>query len=111
MHKLFLVAPLVLVLTGAVAPSLAQPAKDTNPAAAERRVDKSSPQLMTGKVTQVDAKAKTFTIMSKGKEYRFTFQKIEALPKVGAVVDVTYSGTPDGPMEAINLNSSKSNVY
>jgi hypothetical protein len=79
-----------------------------------RTVDKASPKLITGKVSQVDPKTRTFTLQAKGKEYRFTFQKIEMeLPKVGAIVDVTYTGVLGGaePAQSINLNSSRSNIY
>jgi hypothetical protein len=82
------------------------------PATGEKTVDKASPKLMTGTVTQVNEKERTFTLVSKGKEYRFTFQKLEWPLKVGAVVDVTYTGTLGGskPVESINLNSSRSNI-
>ena len=83
------------------------------PATGEKTVDKASPKLMTGKVTQVNEKERTFTLVAKGKEYRFTYLKIEWPLKVGEVVDVTYTGTPGGPKpaEASNLNSSRSNIY
>ena len=57
-------------------------------------------QLLRGKAVAAD-----------GKEYKFTFQKIEGV-KVGSVVDVTYTGTLGGPKPAMasNLNLSKSNI-
>ena len=76
-------------------------------------VDKASPKLITGKVSQVDPKTRTFTLQAKGKEYKFLFPKGGAQPKVGAVVDVTYTGAVGGaePAQSINLNSSRSNIY
>ena len=79
-------------------------------AAGEKTVDKASPKLMTGKVLEIQA-GKTFTVMSNGKVVTFNAAKLKALPKVGEIIDITYTQTPGGPMEAINLNSSKSNIY
>jgi hypothetical protein len=83
------------------------------PAASERRsLDKASPILMlTGKVTQVDPAARTFTVAAKGKLVTFRGGNLKSLPKPGDVVDIRYADTPGGPAEAINLNSSKSNAY
>ena len=103
----------VAVVAGTVFAGMvpAQP-RTGKPAATEMRAaDKASPRLMTGKATQVDASARSFTIVVKGKEQRFAAANGVALPKVGDVVDVTFTGAPGGPMEAINLNSSKSNAY
>jgi hypothetical protein len=64
------------------------------------------------RITQINAKDKVFTAAAAdGKEYRFTFQKIEGW-KVGSVVDVTYTGSLNGPSpaRASNLNLSKSNI-
>jgi hypothetical protein len=66
--------------------------------------------LMTGKVTQVDDKAKTFTVMSKGKAVTFGAAKLKSLPNVGETVDITYTRTPSGALESANINRSKSNV-
>ncbi len=60
---------------------------------------------------EINEKPKIFTaVAADGKEYRFTFQKLEGL-KVGAVVGITYTGTLGGPkpVMASNLNLSKSN--
>lgn len=66
---------------------------------------------MTGKVTQVDEGAKSFTVMVKGKSFTFDAMELKAAPKVGETMDVTYTKTtPNGPFKAINLNSSRSNV-
>ena len=86
--------------------------KATSPAgpAVERSVDKASPILMmTGRVTQVDGNAKTFTVMAKGKQHTFVVNNFKALPKVGEVVDVTYAGTTGGTLQATTVKSSKSN--
>lgn len=78
--------------------------------AAEKRIDKVSPTLMmTGKVTQVDGNKKTFTIMAKGKQHTFVANNFKTMPKVGENVDVTYTGTSGGPMQATTVKSSKSN--
>ena len=77
--------------------------------------DKASPKLITGKVSQVDQKTRTFTLKGKGKmpAYKFFFPKTGGPPKVGDVVEVTYTGTLGGaePAQATNLNSSRSNIY
>jgi hypothetical protein len=75
-----------------------------------RQAGKASPKLMTGKVTQVDASAKSFTIVAGGKSATFSAARLKALPAIGDVVDVTYVVTPGGAMEASNLDLSKSNV-
>jgi len=74
------------------------------------RAQKAAPQVMTGKVTQVDARAKRFTIMARGKSLTFSAEGLKALPKIGDSIDVTYVVTRGELMKAINLNLSKSNV-
>jgi hypothetical protein len=99
------------VLLGAVDTALAAD-KAAPPASpvAERSVDKASPILMmTGRVAQVDGNAKSFTLMAKGKQHTFVVNNFKALPKVGDVVDVTYTGTTGGPMRATTVKGSKSN--
>ena len=70
-----------------------------------------SPKSITGKVSHVDPKAKTFTLTAKGKAYQFVCPKGGAQPKVGDIVDVTYTGTPGGsePAQATTIKGSKSN--
>jgi hypothetical protein len=88
--------------------------KTATPAApaAAKKTDKASPELtMTGKVTEVNMTAKTFTVISKGKSVTFAAAKLKALPKVGEIIDITYTQTPGGPAESSNLNSSRSNIY
>jgi hypothetical protein len=70
------------------------------------------PQVMTGKVLRVNPKEQTFTIMTKGKEVTFSAEKLKGpLPKVGEILDITYTQTPGGPLKSIALNSSRSNIY
>jgi hypothetical protein len=90
-------------------------AKTNQPAPSEAKsLDKASPKLMmTGKVTQVDAATKTFTVIAKGKPVTFHGGNLKSLPKPGEVIDITYTENPNGPGEvgSINLNSSRSNIY
>jgi hypothetical protein len=72
------------------------------------RVDK-APKLMTGTVTQVNPTANTFTVMAKGKAVTFAAAKLKALPNVGEILDITYTETPGGSMEATTVKGSKSN--
>ena len=104
MNALLTVTMLVL-LVAAPGLSAAQQGAEEMP-----RVVKAAAQQITGKVTQVDAKAKTFTVVSQGKTFTISAAKLRALPKVGDIVDVTYTVTPGGLLEASNLNLSKSNV-
>jgi hypothetical protein len=76
--------------------------------AAAKKTDKASPELMmTGKVTKVGGNS--FTIEARGKQYTFVANNFKTMPKVGAMIDVTYTGTPGGPMQATTVKSSKSN--
>lgn len=86
-------------------------AKSTESNPSEQTMEKASPKLMTGKITQIDKDGKTFLIVSNGKQYRFSYGKIEWSYKVGQIVDVNYVVNPGGQMEATNLNSSRSNRY
>ena len=68
--------------------------------------------LTITQITQTDEQTRVFTATdADGKAYRFSYQKPGEL-KVGAVVDVTYTGTLGGPKPAMasNLNLSKSNI-
>lgn len=77
--------------------------------AMEKRIDKASPELMmTGKV--VKAGGNSFTIEAKGKQHTFVANNFKTLPKVGAIVDVTYSATPGGALQATTVKGSKSNT-
>ena len=86
----------------------AEPTKD-NPS--QQTMEKTSPKLMTGKITHVDKNGQTFLIVSNGKQYRFSYGNIERIYKVGQIVDVNYVVNPGGQMEATNLTLSKSSHY
>lgn len=64
--------------------------------------------LVTGKVTKVSEKDKTFAV-----EVTFSAKNLNApLPEVGKIIDVTFNPTtPGGPLEATTINGSKSNNY
>jgi hypothetical protein len=65
-----------------------------------------SPNVITGKLTSVNAKDKTFAV-----EVKFSAAKLSKFPTVGVMFDITYTDTPVGqPLEASNLNLSKSNI-
>lgn len=66
---------------------------------------------MTGKVIRDNQSGKTFTVMAEGKEVTFSAAKLKALPKVGEIIDITYTATPGGPMEATTINTTKSNTF
>lgn len=86
-------------------------AKSTQSNPSEQTMEKASPKLMTGKITQIDNNGRTFMLASGGKHYRFSYEKIELAHKLGHIVDVTYVVQPGGQMEATSLNSSKSSHY
>ena len=65
---------------------------------------------MTGKVTQVNPTAKTFTVMAKGQAVTFTAANL-TLPKVGEILDITYTETPGGTKKATTINSTKSQTF
>jgi hypothetical protein len=58
---------------------------------------------MTGNVTGVDDGAKTFTVMANDKVVTFHGSKLKGLPKVGDIIDITYTRTTGGPMEATTM--------
>jgi hypothetical protein len=66
-------------------------------------------QQMTGKVIRLSGS--TFAVLSGGKEVTLSAAKLKALPKVGQILDVTYTQTPGGPLEATTVTTSKSNSY
>ena len=69
--------------------------------------DKASAKLLKGKVTEVNNQANTITLA-----VVFSAAKLSKLPTVGQIVDITYIEPPGGggPLEASNLNLSKSNI-
>jgi hypothetical protein len=82
------------------------------PAAEAKNSAHAMETMMTGTVTQVNEKAKTFTVMANGKEVTFSAKEMRALPAVGDVIDITYTQTPGGPLVATSnccVRGSKSN--
>jgi hypothetical protein len=78
-------------------------------------VNKGPPKLMkiTGKIIEVDEKAKTIKVMSDGKEVTLNAAKLTKLPKVGEVHDISDVQSSGGPPEALtnnNLNGSRSSI-
>ena len=104
----------VLVFASLASVAVADKKPTPKPTAAPARAKDSAAMssIRNMRITQINEKDKVFTAAAPdGKEYRFTFQKIEGW-KVGSVVDVTYTGTLGGPKPAMasNLNLSKSNI-
>lgn len=89
---------------GDLKPTPAPPAKAARVLTQQGRVD--NPPI-TGKV--ISLSGNTFTVMSKGKKVTFSGSQLRALPKVGETIDISYSQTPGGPLEATTVKSSKSN--
>ncbi|MGH9441581.1 MAG: hypothetical protein ACRD16_04860 [Thermoanaerobaculia bacterium] len=87
------------------------PAKNSGHAT-EKAMDKPSPKTMAGKVTKVNARAKTFEMDVHGKSVTVSGAKLKGLPKVGDAIEVTYNeSSGGGPVEATNFNLSRSNSY
>ena len=89
-------------------------AQTTDKSTMSSKSDRGKPtkEQMTGKVIEVNNQANTFTVTAKGKAVVFSGANLVKLPKVGEVVDITYTETPGGgPLTSINLNSSRSNIY
>ena len=66
------------------------------PAPRERRMDKASPQLMKVKVLEVNEKAKTFTVMVKGKPKTLNAPDLKSLPKAGDMIEIAVSDAGGG---------------
>ena len=72
---------------------------------------KPTEEQMTGKVMEVNSQARTFTVMAKGKTVVFSSANLSTLPKVGQVVDITYTRAPGGgPLTSRTFNESRSNA-
>jgi len=69
------------------------------PATGEKVVDKGSPNLvtgkLTGKVTEADPKARVLTVMTQGRAITFSAARLSKLPKIGEMVDVSFTLKPD----------------
>ncbi len=109
MFRKFLILPLTALSLAAFAisgPAAAQKPGEPTAKAATINASKSN----NFKVTAVDAKARTFSgAATDGKQLTFKLAR-GTLPQVGKLYDVTYTGNPGGgPLQATNLNSSRSN--
>lgn len=86
--------------------------KTVAPAApAAKKIEAMTLKQMIAKVTQVNPTGNTFTVMSKGKAFTFGSKSLKVLPKVGEIIDITYTQNPGGPMEATTINSTKSQTF
>jgi hypothetical protein len=66
---------------------------------------------LTGKVTEVNPRARTFTVLAGGKAVVLSGAELATLPKVGQVIDVTYARNPaGGPPTSKTFNESRSNA-
>jgi len=79
------------------------------------KLDRFAPlRQMTGKVTQVNPTANTFTVTAKGQSVTFIAQAPGELTvldvKVGEILDITYTETPGGTKKATTIKSSKRTV-
>lgn len=107
-----LAATLVLVSLTSIAVADKKPTPKPTAAQARAKDSAAMSSIRNMRIKEINEKSKVFTATAPdGKEYRFTFQKMEGM-KVGSVVDVTYTGTLGGPKPAMasNLNLSKSNI-
>lgn len=68
-----------------------------------------SSQVMTGKVTEINAKDKTFAVAVTFSSEKMKGDFSRDTIRVSDTIDVTYTQTPGGPMEATTVSSSKSN--
>lgn len=99
------------VLTMSIGLATAQTTNQSTVSGATNR-GKPTKEQITGKVMEVNSQARTFTVTAKGKTAVFSGANLSRLPKVGEVVDITYTETPGGgPLTSITLNSSRSNAY
>ena len=73
----------------------------------ERKAPTQGEPSKCGTVTNVNHKAKTFTIKATGKEVTFDASQMKTLPNLGDTVVVTYRGSGD-PLKGLNVSKSKS---
>ena len=107
-----LTALLVFVSLAASAVADKKPTPKPTETSARTKDSAAMSSIRNLKIKEINTRDKVFTaVAADGKEYKFTFRKIEGV-KVGSVVDVTYTGTLGGPKPAMasNLNLSKSNI-
>jgi hypothetical protein len=61
-----------------------------------------------GQVIGVNPRTRSFTVMTDGTAVTFSTAGLKVpLPKIGAVVEVTYRQMPHGPMQAVKVDSPK----
>jgi hypothetical protein len=112
MNKLLTLTLAVAMLTSLMGFAAAQTTDKPTTSSSTSNRGKPTKEQMTGKVIEVNKQAKTFTVTAKGKAVVLSGANLARLPKVGEVVDITYTETPGGgPLNSINLNSSRSNIY
>lgn len=88
----------------AALPMSASAARPPASHSSERVAVPQPPRLPNARVTEADARARTFTVA-----VTFSATTLSELPAVGAIVDVTYSGSP-GALAATTVKSGKSNA-
>ena len=111
MNKLSSLALALVMLTMPIGLAIAQTADRSTTGGESSRGKPTKEQRTTGKVMEVNSQAKTFTLEAKGKTAVFSGANLSRLPRVGEVVDVTYTETPGGgPLTSITFNESRSNV-
>lgn len=117
MRKIFMAALAALITV----PGFAQQKKPTPTATSKRQgevkpasgpaaksnPDSSKSNRLRGRV--LSQQGRMFTIISDGKKITLSGARLKELPRVGETVDITYTQTPGGPLEATTVKSSKSN--
>ena len=105
-----LAGTLVLVSLASIAVADKRPTPKPTAVPARAKDSAAMSSIRNMRIKAINEKDKVFTATAAdGKEYRFAFQKMDGM-KVGSVVDVTYTGSLNGPSpaRASNLNLSKS---
>lgn len=111
MKKLLTLTLVLAILTMSTGLATAQ-ATDRSTVGGTSNRGKPTKEQMTAKVMEVNSQAKTFTVTAKGKTVVFSGANLSTLPKVGQVVDITYTqAAGGGPLTSITFNESRSNVY
>ena len=111
MKKLLSVTLALAMLTMSTGLATAQTTDSSTISGTSNR-GKPTKEQMTGKVMEVNSQARTFTVTAKGKTVVFSGVNLSTLPKVGQVVDITYTqALGGGPLTSITFNESRSNAY
>lgn len=105
-HLLMMLAAALIAL-----PTFAEEKKPQPTPAPEARQSGQQQQGTQRKVGRVlSQQGRMFTVTSDGKEFTFSGAKLKDLPKVGETVEITFTQTPGGPLEATTVKGSKSNT-